>query len=896
MADMGFLPDVRRILDLTPSDRQTLLFSATLDGDIDVLVRRYQHDPARHELEVDEDDTSAAVHLFWKVASGDRVDRTADVVSASGPTIVFCRTKHSTDRIARQLEQHGVRAAAIHGDRSQKQREQALDSFVRGAVDALVATDVAARGIHVDGVNAVIHFDPPTDSKDYVHRSGRTARAGATGVVVSLVTPDKVGAVRKIQRDLGLPGGTTTPDIDAVRAVIGEPPKRRPSDPRRPADATGAARSSQGRPDRSRRPTGPWKARPTGARNGSSGNGSKGGARSNGAERAGAGAPRDHANTNANGNGNGDWSSNRNGSGNGGATGSGSGHGNGAANGKPHRRSDRRRPRRHGAATRATATRATATRPTATGARRRGRGPSRRIGRTSARRPGGDEAGHGRVRPGSLTGGDERARSGAPDHRKASTVVAMPADAKPTIAIPDGPPPDELVIEDIEVGDGAEAVAGRPVNVHYVGVSWSTGQEFDSSWSRSELFSFPLGAGHVIPGLGPGCRRDEGGRPPTAHHPAPSGLRRPGRRRGHRPRRDAGVRGRPLRRGLRRPWSRLGTASAQRNRSSAGGRTISVAADAGRSHSGSTPRSTAAGMPRSLPITISAAPASSSATHTSVASRIRPCGVGGAPEVDDAGHAGDADGHVGDPAAPGATEGVGDDDPHRHPVPVEQRLADPAGRPVRVDGQQGRGPGVHVGQVHAGVGADEAMARLGDQQVARAGARCAPTPARPVRAWPSGSSASMGTTRPSALDTTFWVTTTTSPSTRPPGTAGRRAGVRGQRLGQQLGQVVARPHLTDPGDREDGQPAPGPAATAGAPGRRSADGIEDRPAQLGGHGHVDMRVGATTHRTPSASTRSASGASASSMTRVPPTASTTWPPPRPTTRTPSRGAAGRPGP
>ena len=193
MADMGFLPDVKRLLDLTPADRQTLLFSATLDGDIDVLVRRYQNDPARHELEVDEDDTSAAVHLFWRVASGDRVDRTADVVAAAGPTIVFCRTKHGTDRIARQLEQRGVRAAAIHGDRSQKQREKALDLFVRGAVDALVATDVAARGIHVDGVNAVVHFDPPADAKDYVHRSGRTARAGATGVVVSFVTPDKAG-------------------------------------------------------------------------------------------------------------------------------------------------------------------------------------------------------------------------------------------------------------------------------------------------------------------------------------------------------------------------------------------------------------------------------------------------------------------------------------------------------------------------------------------------------------------------------------------------------------------------------------------------------------------------------------------------------------------------------
>ena len=227
MADMGFLPDVRRILDLTPNGRQTLLFSATLDGDIDVLVKRYQHDPARHEIEVDENDASAAVHLFWRVSSGDRLERTAEIVTAAGPTIVFSRTKHGADRIARQLEQRGIRAAAIHGDRSQKQREKALDSFVRGAADCLVATDVAARGIHVDGVNAVIHFDPSADPKDYVHRSGRTARAGATGVVVSFVTPDKAGAIKKLQRDLRVPIGTTEFDLAAIEKVLGPPPPRR---------------------------------------------------------------------------------------------------------------------------------------------------------------------------------------------------------------------------------------------------------------------------------------------------------------------------------------------------------------------------------------------------------------------------------------------------------------------------------------------------------------------------------------------------------------------------------------------------------------------------------------------------------------------------------------------
>jgi superfamily II DNA/RNA helicase len=274
MADMGFLPDVRRLLDKTPASRQTLLFSATLDGDIDVLVKRYQKDPVRHELEAEED-ASEAVHLFWRVSSGDRVETTASIAAASGPTIVFCRTKHSTDRIARQLDQRGVRAAAIHGDRSQKQRERALESFIQGSVDALVATDVAARGIHVDGVNAVVHFDPPTDSKDYVHRSGRTARAGATGVVVSFVTPDKTGAVKRIQRDLGMPAGLDVPDLSKISDVLGAPPQRKPR--KEHAGANGSANGSANGFDRygsgrsessngSTRTGKPWKQRPASSR------------------------------------------------------------------------------------------------------------------------------------------------------------------------------------------------------------------------------------------------------------------------------------------------------------------------------------------------------------------------------------------------------------------------------------------------------------------------------------------------------------------------------------------------------------------------------------------------------------------------------------------------------
>jgi superfamily II DNA/RNA helicase len=298
MADMGFLPEVRRLLDRTPADRQTVLFSATLDGDIDVLVKRYQKNPVRHELEAEED-ASEAVHLFWKVSAGDRVETTASIAAAAGPTIVFCRTKHSTDRIAKQLDQRGIRSAAIHGDRSQKQRERALESFVRGSVDALVATDVAARGIHVDGVNAVVHFDPPTDSKDYVHRSGRTARAGADGVVISFVTPDKTGAVKRIQRDLGIATPMGAPDLTQISDVLGPPPQRRP---RPPVEAGSSSNGSgRGRSDRSSRQGGsfqggPRKPRPASARGGSSyrANGSEAAPGSNGSHNGSSGHKKKH--------------------------------------------------------------------------------------------------------------------------------------------------------------------------------------------------------------------------------------------------------------------------------------------------------------------------------------------------------------------------------------------------------------------------------------------------------------------------------------------------------------------------------------------------------------------------------------------------------------------------
>ncbi len=211
MADMGFLPDVRRILDQTSHDRQTLLFSATLDGAIDALVKAYQVDPAVHEMP--EEDRGDITHHFWKVERPERVQLTAEIIERAGPTVVFSRTRHGADRIARQLEKLGVSAAAIHGSRSQGQRERALGEFHDGRVKALVATDVAARGIHVEGVTCVVHFDIPADHKDYLHRSGRTGRAGASGVVVAMVGGAQRKEAAKLARDAEIEVSLADPDV-----------------------------------------------------------------------------------------------------------------------------------------------------------------------------------------------------------------------------------------------------------------------------------------------------------------------------------------------------------------------------------------------------------------------------------------------------------------------------------------------------------------------------------------------------------------------------------------------------------------------------------------------------------------------------------------------------------
>jgi superfamily II DNA/RNA helicase len=210
---------VRRLVNQTSATRQTLLFSATLDGPIDKLVRDYQRSPVRHEVSPADMEWGEIHHIFWSVEADNRVAVTADTVTARGPALVFCRTKYGADRLYRRLARLGLSTAAIHGDRNQSQRERALAAFRSGRLDVLVATDVAARGIHVDAVPLVVHYDPPAGATDYVHRSGRTGRAGADGIIISLVGHGHIGKVRGLQQQLGLTPGISSPDVSALPVV-----------------------------------------------------------------------------------------------------------------------------------------------------------------------------------------------------------------------------------------------------------------------------------------------------------------------------------------------------------------------------------------------------------------------------------------------------------------------------------------------------------------------------------------------------------------------------------------------------------------------------------------------------------------------------------------------------
>ncbi len=284
MADLGFLPQVERILDQIGHQHQTLLFSATLDGAVDRLVRRYQHDPVFHDVVASDEAMPAMKHRFLAVSDEHKVGVAADISAGPGRTLLFVKTQRGADRLVRQLAGEGVPAGVIHGGMSQPKRERALRSFSNGMVPVLVATNIAARGIHVEGVDTVIHHDPPEDTKTYLHRSGRTARAGASGVVVTLVGPEQVRAVNVLRREAGVreavvpmaPGdlrltdlGAWTPPQDAEhvrtttpagdvqsganwrsgqrgpRAAFGQR-RRRPDQPRSERDQRQPARATRG--------------------------------------------------------------------------------------------------------------------------------------------------------------------------------------------------------------------------------------------------------------------------------------------------------------------------------------------------------------------------------------------------------------------------------------------------------------------------------------------------------------------------------------------------------------------------------------------------------------------------------------------------------------------------
>ncbi|NYG36815.1 DEAD/DEAH box helicase [Janibacter alkaliphilus] len=210
MADLGFLPGVKRILDKTPRGSQRMLFSATLDAGVDVLVKRYLHQPVTHEADSAQSPVSTMDHHVLAVTPDSHLKVLVDLVAAPGRTVVFTRTKHRAKKLAKQLNAQGVPSVELHGNLSQGARTRTMEAFHGGTASTLVATDIAARGIHVDDVALVIHADPPVEHKAYLHRSGRTARAGSEGTVITLMTQDQRSDVRTLMRKAGIKPTTTT--------------------------------------------------------------------------------------------------------------------------------------------------------------------------------------------------------------------------------------------------------------------------------------------------------------------------------------------------------------------------------------------------------------------------------------------------------------------------------------------------------------------------------------------------------------------------------------------------------------------------------------------------------------------------------------------------------------
>jgi superfamily II DNA/RNA helicase len=245
MLDMGFRPAIDRIVGACPESRQTLFFSATLDGEAGRIATRYARDPVVHHQGPAERRAGAEIeHRFVRISHEHRLAALVDELRRERDlTLVFVRTKHGADRLVKRLASSGVAAVAMHGNKTQRQRERALAQFESGAVDTLVATDVAARGIDVAGISHVINFEPPADSETYIHRIGRTGRAGRKGIGITLVAPDEHRQVSTLARELGIdhglsgPGHERSSDGSPVRPRRPEsrPPRRRPRRRRAPA-------------------------------------------------------------------------------------------------------------------------------------------------------------------------------------------------------------------------------------------------------------------------------------------------------------------------------------------------------------------------------------------------------------------------------------------------------------------------------------------------------------------------------------------------------------------------------------------------------------------------------------------------------------------------------------
>ncbi|TDD46503.1 DEAD/DEAH box helicase [Nonomuraea terrae] len=263
MCDLGFFPVVTELLAQTPSDGQRLLFSATLDGDVDKLVRRFLKDPITHSVAPATSPVETMEHHVMQVTRDDKFDVIAEIANREGRTIIFVRTQHGVDRLCKQLARVGVKSGGLHGGKRQNQRTRILAEFREGAVNVLVCTDVAARGIHVDNISLVLHVDPPQDHKSYLHRGGRTARAGEKGTVVTLVLPNERRATDALTRRAGIqpfrlkatPGHPRIAEVTGARTPSGEsipvwePDVRKPLRPRREGGGASERRGRRGRRD-----------------------------------------------------------------------------------------------------------------------------------------------------------------------------------------------------------------------------------------------------------------------------------------------------------------------------------------------------------------------------------------------------------------------------------------------------------------------------------------------------------------------------------------------------------------------------------------------------------------------------------------------------------------------